>query len=215
MAQLHLRLRPGQRGRAFEGIGVLMLVDRHRAAPRARTPPPSRRRSAPCRRPERAGAGAARIPDRARCRRCWTSAVRRSRRRRCRRRCRGRGSGRGRSRSRPRRSPRLRRPPDGRPTAPARPGCAAGASPGWRPAAARYSVCDEELGEGLVRRVGERRRQHDLGIGGDLDVARPVARIGDRHAPDLGIVLRRHDDVEGRGERCRRAARTPRDPRRT
>ena len=29
-----------------------------------------------------------------------------------------------------------------------------------------------------------------------------AARVGDRDAPDLGVVLRRHDDVEGGGERA-------------
>ena len=163
MAQLHLRLRPGERGGALEGVGVLVLVDRRRAAPRARTRPSSRRRSAPCRRPGRAGAGAARTPDRAPARRCWTGAVRRSRRRRCRCRCRGRGSGRGRSRPRPRRSPRPRRPPDGRPTARARPGRGDGASPGWRPRPA-----DTRSARRAWRRPGARHRP-------------PAARARSRH----------------------------------
>ena len=55
---------------------------------------------------------------------------------------------------------------------------------------------DEELGKGLVRRIGKRRRQHELGIGGDFDVTRLVAAVGDRHAADLGVILRRDDDIE-------------------
>ena len=44
MMQLHLRLRPGQRRRAIIGGGVAMLVDAGRATPRAIPPPSSRRR---------------------------------------------------------------------------------------------------------------------------------------------------------------------------
>jgi len=55
----------------------------------------------------------------------------------------------------------------------------------------------EHLGEGLVRCIGQWRRQHDLGVGGDLDVTRRTAGIGDRHATDLGVVLRRDHDVDG------------------
>ncbi len=58
----------------------------------------------------------------------------------------------------------------------------------------------EQLGKGLVRRIGQRRRQRDLGKGGELDVARFAPGVGDRDAPDLGIVLGRHDDIERGGE---------------
>ena len=170
----------------------------HRGAPRARMRPSSRRRSAPCRRPGCADAGARRISDRARCPRCSKGAGRRSPRSRCRRRCRGPGSGRGRSRSRLRRSSRLRRQPDARPIVRARPGRGAGVSPGWRPMAAIRSR------RRAWRRPGAPHRQaacqDELGIGGDFDVTRLVAGIGDGHAANFGVILRRDDDVDGGGE---------------
>ena len=45
------------------------------------------------------------------------------------------------------------------------------------------------------------RRQHELGIGGDVDLARAVAGIGDRDAADLGIVLGRDEHLQRRRER--------------
>ena len=59
---------------------------------------------------------------------------------------------------------------------------------------------DEQLAE---RRVGEvvlGTRQHDLGVAGDLDLARPIAAIGDRQAPHLDVVFRRHGDLQLRLE---------------
>ena len=50
--------------------------------------------------------------------------------------------------------------------------------------------------------VGGVRRQHDLGIRGQLDLARPAAAIGNRHATDLGIVLGRDRHLQCGGERA-------------
>ena len=47
----------------------------------------------------------------------------------------------------------------------------------------------EQLGEGRVGRVGGRRRQHDLGVRGQLDLAGAAAEVRDRHAAHLGVVL--------------------------
>ena len=153
MAQLHLRLRPGQRGRPFEGVGVLMLVDgieqrlarsRH-DRPEGDTRHAARRNPhAPAQREYRIEHGSDGVGE--------APSVR-SPRRRCRRRCRGRESGRDRSRSRPRRSPRPRRPRDGRPTARLRPGCGADASPGWR-----RRRRGTRSGRTAWRRPGARRR---------------------------------------------------------
>ena len=46
-----------------------------------------------------------------------------------------------------------------------------------------------------MRHVGGAGREHDLRVAGQLDVPRALAVIGDRHAPQLGIVFRRHDDL--------------------
>ena len=59
----------------------------------------------------------------------------------------------------------------------------------------------EELGEGRVRRVGGGRREHEFGVRRELDVPRAAARIRDRDAPNLGVVLRRDDDLERRRDR--------------
>jgi hypothetical protein len=53
-----------------------------------------------------------------------------------------------------------------------------------------------------MRRIGERQRQHDLGVRCKLDVARLATRIENGDAPNLGLGLRRHDDVESRGKRA-------------
>src|SRR6476620_5291859 len=49
-----------------------------------------------------------------------------------------------------------------------------------------------------MRRIVAWTRQHDLGIGGQFDFAGPQSIIGDRHPPDLAVVLRRYDDIEPR-----------------
>ena len=59
---------------------------------------------------------------------------------------------------------------------------------------------DEQLAE---RRVGEivlGTREHDLGVAGDLDLARPVAAVGDRQPAHLDVVFRRHGDLQLRLE---------------
>ena len=59
----------------------------------------------------------------------------------------------------------------------------------------------EEVGECGMRLVGGLRRQHDLGIGGDIDLTGPVLEIGDRQPAKLGVVLRGDHDLEGGRQR--------------
>ena len=59
---------------------------------------------------------------------------------------------------------------------------------------------DEQLAERRVREVVLGTRQHDLGVAGDLDLARPVAAVGDRQPPHLDVVLGRDGDLELRLE---------------
>ena len=59
----------------------------------------------------------------------------------------------------------------------------------------------EQLREGRMRRVVGRRRQHELGIGGELDVPGPIAGVGEGQAANLGVVFRRNDDFKHRGDR--------------
>ena len=44
--------------------------------------------------------------------------------------------------------------------------------------------------------IGRLRGDGDLGIGGDLDVSRPFAVVGDGQATNLGVVLGRDDHLE-------------------
>ena len=55
---------------------------------------------------------------------------------------------------------------------------------------------DEQVGEGGVGRVGRRRGELELGVGGELQLPDPVTPVRDRDAPDLGVVLGRDDDLE-------------------
>ena len=48
--------------------------------------------------------------------------------------------------------------------------------------------------------VGRGARQHDLRIGSDLDLARALAAVRDRHAPRLGIVLGGYQYLHGGGD---------------
>ena len=203
MVQLHLRLGPGQRRRALEGVGVVVLVDQVEQRSRATARPASRTRCAPCRRPEsaRGGAGEDRIEHGAdgvgqR------PAVDHGDRRRAMSRPRPRKRARSVSYSS---SPTRLALDDGEMRGPdlglaGRRG--GGASPGCAPTSATILGLHEQLGEGRMRRVGARRRQHDLGVGGQLDLARRARRIGDRDAADLGVVLRRDDDLERRRDRA-------------
>ena len=200
MAQLHLRLGPRQRGRTVEGGRVLMLVDQvHRLAAGRRRHRPERDARRPARRHPHAPAqrehgiedGAGSVGER--------PAV--HHRDRC-----------------PDLAPaaeeagpvglELRlahllafddgdvRRPDlglaGRATAPRRQD---GTAPG------EMLRLHEELGESRVRGVGGGRRQHELGVRRDLDVPRAAAGVRDRDAAYLGVVLRRDDDLERRGDR--------------
>jgi len=58
---------------------------------------------------------------------------------------------------------------------------------------------DEQLGKGRMRDIGGLRRQHQLGIGGELDLPRAGACIRDRDAADFGIILGRDEHLH-----CRR-----------
>ena len=55
---------------------------------------------------------------------------------------------------------------------------------------------DEQLPERRVREVVLRTSQDDLGVAGDLDLARLRAAVGDGQAPHFHVVFRRHGDLE-------------------
>ncbi len=50
-------------------------------------------------------------------------------------------------------------------------------------------------------RIGRRGREHELCVGCDLQVARSIAGIYDRQATDFGVVLRRNNHFQDRGDR--------------
>ena len=54
---------------------------------------------------------------------------------------------------------------------------------------------DEEVAEGRVREVPAFRRQHDLGVAGQLDLAHGGAAVDHRDAAQLDVVFRRHGDL--------------------
>src|SRR5256885_16987038 len=60
----------------------------------------------------------------------------------------------------------------------------------------------EELRERRMRRVGCGGSERQLAIGRDLDVAHAVAAVRDRYAANLGVILRRNDDLQGRHDHC-------------
>ena len=111
-------------------------------------------------------------------------------------RARGRGTGRD-------RSPTAGRRPS-RPRPPTTWASQTGASPrdrGRRVASSvsssgTYSVCTLRLENAGWASVRRRRRQHDLGVRRQLDLPRPRPEVRERDAPDLGVVLRRHDHLE-------------------
>ena len=59
------------------------------------------------------------------------------------------------------------------------------------------SVCTKRLEKAGCAASALRGREHDLGIGGDVDLARLAAQIDERDAADLGVVLRRDQHLEG------------------
>ena len=69
-----------------------------------------------------------------------------------------------------------------------------------RPALGQELGLDEELGEGRVGQVVGRRGEHDLGVAGHLELARPVAEVGHGQAAHLDVVLGRDRDVELGGD---------------
>ena len=71
------------------------------------------------------------------------------------------------------------------------------------PNSGRYSVCTNIFANAGWARVGRRRGQHQLGIGGQFDLAGSPAAVGDRHAPDFAVMLAGHDDLQ-RGRQRRR-----------
>ena len=60
---------------------------------------------------------------------------------------------------------------------------------------------DEQLCEGRMGDICALWPQSKFGVGCDLDVARPASRIGDGHAPNLGVVLSRNKHLK----RCRQS----------
>ena len=61
---------------------------------------------------------------------------------------------------------------------------------------------DEQLGESRMRDVGGLGREHELRVGGHLDIARAAAGIRDRHPANFRVVLGRDDDVQSRRQRA-------------
>ena len=172
MAELHLRLGPGQRLRPLEGVAVMVLVDRDRSSSSrdgATTVQNATRAVLPgaMRRP--AGAGEDRVEHRADRVRQRADPVHRPRA--VPRRGRGRGSARGRFRTAT--SPVISPSTTAKWAAQTRRSSrdAAGVSRGARRLGEVLGL-DEQLGEGRVRVIGGRRRQHQLGVGGEFDLAR-------------------------------------------
>ena len=60
----------------------------------------------------------------------------------------------------------------------------------------------EQVLEGRVRDVGRLRREGDLRVRRQLDLASVRAEVGQRHAADLRVVLRRHDDGQAGRDRA-------------
>ena len=65
----------------------------------------------------------------------------------------------------------------------------------------------EHLGEGRMGIIGRGRRQHHLGVGGEFDLARLAAGVGDCDAADLAVGFGRHHHLH----RGRQAAVVPRE----
>ncbi len=59
---------------------------------------------------------------------------------------------------------------------------------------------EKQLAERRMRQIIGRRRQHDLRVAGDVDLANSRALVDDRHAPHFDVVFRRDGDVELRGD---------------
>ncbi len=57
---------------------------------------------------------------------------------------------------------------------------------------------DEQIAEGRMRPVGRARREHDLAIAGELDVAGDRTVVRHRHAPHFSGVFRDDDDFHAR-----------------
>ncbi len=201
VVELHLRLGPGQRGRPLEGGGVAMLVDEveHRLAGSCDHRPEGDAHDRAGRDPHAAAQGEDRIEhgaDRVRQRPAVDHRDRRSDAVAAAEEAGPVGLDLRLSHGLAIDDGQMRRP-DFR-LARRR---AAAASPGWRPTSARYSVSTNSFDEGRMRDVVGLRRQHQLGIGGDVDLARPAAGIGDRDAADLGIVLGRDEHLQRGRER--------------
>ena len=60
---------------------------------------------------------------------------------------------------------------------------------------------DEQLHEGRMRDIVGLRCQHQFGIGRHVDLACPVAGIGNRNAADLGVALARNQHLQHGGQR--------------
>ena len=60
---------------------------------------------------------------------------------------------------------------------------------------------DEEVGERGMGPVGGRRRERQLRVRRDFDLARPGSEVRDGNEPDLRVVLRRDHDLQRRRQR--------------
>ena len=67
---------------------------------------------------------------------------------------------------------------------------------------------EKQLAEGRMREIVGRRRQHDLGVAGDVDLADPRALVDHRHPADFDVVFGRDGDVELRRRPRRRGGGT-------
>ena len=79
-------------------------------------------------------------------------------------------------------------------------------SRGRRPAtsassAGTNSVCTKRFEKAGCAASAAGGREDDLGVRRHLDLARPRSAVRQRHLADLGVVLRRDDDLQGRRDR--------------
>ncbi len=187
---------------ALERGRVPVLVDEFEQRVAATTRPPSRTQPARSRRARSACGTAARRRDRARCRPCSRAAGRRPSRSGCGRRGRGRGIGPGRSRPAACPRHRRRRPPGARPRSRAQRARDVGGSPRWRRGRGRTRSATNSFENAGCGHVGGLRRQHDLGVGRDVDLAHAAAGVDDRDAAHLGVVFGRDQHLHRRGQRA-------------
>jgi hypothetical protein len=61
---------------------------------------------------------------------------------------------------------------------------------------------DEQFGKGRMRDIRRLRRQHQFGIRGDVELSRPVPGVQNRHTSDLRCVFGRDENLQGRRQRA-------------